>query len=73
MTCSVGRQRELELVRIQMISNAIKYTEPGGTISVNLSLIFDSDDDNILEELWEDFEVHYREIQKKEKVKDFNL
>lgn len=36
---------KLEKIINNLLSNAVKFTEPGGTISVNLSLVFNSDDD----------------------------
>ena len=37
---------KIEKILNNLLSNAFKYTEENGSISVNLSLIFDSDDDD---------------------------
>ena len=37
---------KIEKIMNNLLSNAFKFTEPKGSVSVNLSLVFDSDDDN---------------------------
>jgi signal transduction histidine kinase/ligand-binding sensor domain-containing protein/DNA-binding response OmpR family regulator len=37
---------KIEKIVNNLLSNAFKYTEPNGSISVNLSLVFDSDEDS---------------------------
>lgn len=41
---------KIEKIMNNLLSNAFKFTESGGAISVNLSLIFDTDDDNFSDE-----------------------
>ena len=37
---------KIEKILNNLLSNAFKFTEPGGSVSINLSLIFDTDDDD---------------------------
>jgi signal transduction histidine kinase/ligand-binding sensor domain-containing protein/DNA-binding response OmpR family regulator len=54
---------KIEKILNNLLSNALKYTEPKGSISVNLSLIFDSDEDSFS---GEDEEKQYIEISIKD-------
>ena len=54
---------KIEKILNNLLSNALKYTDPKGAISVNISLIFDSNDENFVDEI---DEKQYIEINVKD-------